>query len=269
MDAVSDVGAELRARGWRQGSVVSAAACESLGFERPDPASLAVVTSQDCDIVANLELESTIELIAASVSTTSNGGTLFGKNPRRLSLPLTNSSGFLTLDIRQRAFVSKAILCQFTPNPDARLCDRDVRTMARWLGKRYTRDAFPDAFNDRLEVVRKKLDKISKKEISKPVTSILVLMKTGNVELPDNESYLISLWFVFRDDHVNSDLLRSQAERFAQDFTDIINSCDGIIVDEDPEVRSLRDVTLEDIEVMKRLDLDYRSIAPRPGGELP
>jgi hypothetical protein len=264
-----DVGARLRASGWRQGSVVPAAACDQFDLDRPAEAKLAVVVSQDCDVVAGETVESNVELVAAIDTNAPDLGTLYGKHPRRLSLPLLNSARYIELGIRHRTFVPKAKLCEFNPDMTAQLSIADVRTMARWLGKRYTRDAFPDTFNRRLSSARDKLDKLSKSEHGKSVSTVLVSIEKGDVELKDDEPYRIALWFVYRGSQMHGDWRRAQAERFAGEFAAAVNSCGGIEVADDWDVRTLGQVTLEDLETLKRFDFDYRTVAPHPDGDGP
>jgi hypothetical protein len=151
---------------------------------------MAVVVSQDCDVVAPLEVEADIELIAAKDVAVPDPGTLHGKHPRKLTLPLVNSPRYLELSVRHRTFVPKARLLECKPDSDSRLSNNDVRTLARWLGKRYTRDAFPDTFNTRLSSARGKLERLSKSEAGKAVATILVSIEHGNVELPDTAKTL-------------------------------------------------------------------------------
>src|SRR5664280_2710217 len=110
MDSDSGVGARLRASGWRQGSIVSALVCNQLDLVRPEGATLAVVVSQDCDVVAREDVEPEIELVAATSVQEPDPGTLYGKHPRRLTLPLENSHRYLELSARHRTFVPKALL---------------------------------------------------------------------------------------------------------------------------------------------------------------
>ena len=55
---------------------------------------------------------------------------------------------------------------------------------------------------------------------------------------------------------------------YEQRLKDILQSCAGIRL-QGIEVRSEADISLDDLRLMKRLDLDYRSHAPKPGGALP
>src|SRR5664280_2120274 len=211
MDSDSGVGARLRASGWRQGSLVPASVCNHLDLARPEGAMLAVVVSQDCDVVAPVDVEADIELIAATDVEVPDPATLHGKLPRKLTLPLVNSPRYLELSVRHRTFVPKAQLLECTPDSDSRLSNDDVRTLARWLGKRYTRDAFPDTFNTRLSSARGKLERLSKSDLGKAVATILVSIEHGNVELPENEPYRIVLWFVLRSGNLNPVILTTHA----------------------------------------------------------
>jgi hypothetical protein len=139
--------------------------------------------------------------------------------------------------------------------------------LARWLGKRYTRDPFPDAFNARLRAAQKDLEKISKSAAGRHITTIFLMLDRKDDELEDGADYHVALWFACRHDVLDSDA-DVEANQFASAFSRALESCPGIVVD-DYEVRSHDDITLADLELMKRFDLDFRSEAPKPGGAAP
>lgn len=61
-----------------------------------------------------------------------------------------------------------------------------------------------------------------------------------------------------------------QASEFSNRLKAIIDDCDGVkLVGNGIVVRSEEDVTLDDMRYLRRLDRDYRSQAPKPGGDLP
>ncbi|HEU4583423.1 MAG TPA: hypothetical protein VFS67_34430 [Polyangiaceae bacterium] len=169
------------------------------------------------------------------------------------------------LDVRHRYPIGKHALAGHTPRADLILSENDVRVLARWLGKRYTRDAFPDAFNARLRPAQKELEKISKSAAGRHITTIFVMLDPKDDELEDGVDYHVVLWFACQRDVLDSDA-GVEANQFANAFSHALESCPGIVVEEDSEVRSHDDITLADLELMKRFDLDFRSEAPKPGG---
>jgi hypothetical protein len=137
----------LRTGNWRQGSILDARPiAEELAKVAAPLCEHAVVISQDCDLVADLTTEPAVEIVIAELAAQPDTALLYGKNPRRICLPLVSGSGYLILDVRHRYPIGKLALAGHTPRADLILSKKEVRALARWLGKRYTRDAFPDAF---------------------------------------------------------------------------------------------------------------------------
>jgi len=263
--ALDDAGSRLRALGWHQGALIPVSADTALANLLPSNVEYAVVASQDCDIVASVSNEAAVDLLPAVLSTDSSGELLYGKQPRRLCMALENGQ-FATVDIRQRVTVDKGVLVAIAPIADAPAKVPDRKMLAKWLGKRYSRHAFPDAFNTRLRAQKSKLDALSKRPQSRSITAILLQLDTED-ELGPDETYKVVLWFACRPANAENPEIRKHLEEYAAAFADVLKSCSGVQVDEF-EVRSHLDINLDDLELMKRFDFDFRSEAPSPGGDL-
>ncbi|HMA94404.1 MAG TPA: hypothetical protein VKP30_17050, partial [Polyangiaceae bacterium] len=223
----------------------------------------AVVASQDCDIVAPVSTEACVDLLPATITPDAAPDLRYGKNPRRLCMEMGNGQ-FIVVDIRARQTIQKAVVATITPNPHGCILS-DRKVLANWLGKRYSRPAFPDEFNARLEAHKKRMEKISKREDGKLVTAIFVMLSTES-ELPVGKDYETVVWLACQAKVAKDPKLRVSLEKYAQEFADAVNACDGIKVVEH-ELKSEFDISLEDLRKMKRFDFDYRSEAPKPGGE--
>ena len=263
--ALDDAGSRLRVLGWHQGALIRVGTDTELANLLPSGFDHAVAASQDCDIVAPVSVEATVDLLPAVLSTESSGELLYGKQPRRLCVALENGQ-FATVDIRQRTTVDKGVLVAISPVADAPAKLPDRKILAKWLGKRYSRHAFPDAFNERLRAQKSKLDALSKRSQSRSITAILLQLDSED-ELGPDETYKVVLWFACRPTNAEDPETRRQLEEYAAAFAKVLKSCGGVQVD-DFEVRSHLDINLDDLEVMKRFDFDYRSEAPSPGGNL-
>ena len=263
MPVDGDAGATLRRLGWHQGALIPVPADSRLADLLPPGTGHAVVASQDCDIVAPSSTESAVDLLPAVMGTNPESDLLYGKNPRRLCLALVNGR-FATTDIRSRVTVDKRLLDDIPPLSEGP-GPRERKLLAKWLAKRYVRPAFPDAFNGRLRMVRAKLEALSKKAEGKHVTAILMMLDTEE-ELADDVAYHVVVWLACRSNSVGEPKIRVGLERYAQAFAEVMASCGGINVAE-YEVKPHVDITLEDLDAMKRFDFDYRSEAPKPGGE--
>jgi hypothetical protein len=258
----------LRTGNWRQGSFLDASAIAGeLAKVGASACDLAAVISQDCDVVAGSAIEPAVEIIVAELVAQPDTALLYGKNPRRLCLPLSSGTGYVVFDVRRRYPVAKQALADHAPRTDLTLSEKDVRALARWLGKRYTRDAFPDAFNARLRPAQKELERVSKSCAGRHVTTVFLMLDPKDDELEDGTDYHVVLWFACRQDVLDS-AAGVEANQFASAFSRALESCPGIVVD-DWEVRSHDNITLADLELMKRFDVDFRSEAPKPGGSAP
>lgn len=261
-----DAGTQLRAAGWRQGSVVQGEILSTLGFSECD---LAVVVSQDCDVVQSVDVEPDVELILGRRRDAPRPDCRFGRNPRELDLEIVGRTGAVTFRIRERVMASKEHLAAHRPAPVA-LVPRDMALLAKWIARRYTRPAWPDAFNERLRAVDDRLERLFKSGAGVPITSILLRLEPEDDELAEGEPYRLAAWLTVSADSLMNDAASKCAYEFERRFKEILGSCDGIVLEEEgTEVRSEDDVTMADLRELRRFDRDYRSAAPKPGGQLP
>lgn len=258
-----DISTHLRAAGWAQGSVLDRDSLAALGYTSHD---LAIVLSQDCDVVQSVDVEPMVELILGRRRNVPRPDCQFGRNPREIDLPLMNTDGGVSMRICDRVFVSKDDLSAYRPSTTT-LDPTDITLLATWIAKRYTRPAWPDAFNDRLRSVDNRLERLFKTETSRPITAILLMLDRPGEELSEGEDYDIAVWLTVSVESRMDGVASGQAASFEQRFIDIMKSCKGIKLRE-IEIRSEADVSLDDLRHFRRFDRDYRSIAPKPGGQL-
>lgn len=122
--------------------------------------------------------------------------------------------------------------------------------------------------NERLRPVQRQLEKISKSASGAHITTIFIMLNREVEELDGAVDYHAVLWFACRHDVFESIDAAAAANTFANAFCAALKGSAGVVVD-DWEVRSHEDITLADLELMKRLDFDFRSEAPKPGGAAP
>jgi len=216
----------------------------------------AVVISQDCDIATLPDKEPDAECVLAKQVTTINPAFLAGKNPRVLHIQLIDES-FLELDLRHRRNVAKQRLLEAQPSALA-LKTADTRLLSRWLGKRYSRPAFPDAFNRRLDQQQERLSKLSKQHAARDISALLVSLDNNTEELPAEVPYRLILWVACPVEAYDDAKRLAAVEALAAKFEEAIGKCVGIDVSE-CAVRSHADISLADIESFAKLDFDYRS----------
>ncbi|MDQ2644658.1 MAG: hypothetical protein M3020_12630, partial [Myxococcota bacterium] len=224
-----DAGSRLRALGWHQGALIPIARGTGLPEILVEAFEHAIVASQDCDIVANVKTEAAVDLLPAVVSSESSADQLYGKNPRKLCLALGNGQ-FATVDVRRRVTVEKSLVSAIEPVTSASLSVSERKVLAKWLGKRYTRPAFPDAFNERLRPNTSKLDRLLKRAEGRQVTAILLQLNT-EVELEQAQTYSAIVWFACRPAVAEDSEIRLQLEEYAAAFAQVLEACEGVHVE--------------------------------------
>jgi hypothetical protein len=240
-------------KAWRQGHI---AQTDQLHL-CDDIYSHAVLISQDCDIVAVPDVEPAAEYVLAKIVTTADPSLAAGKNPRRLQLQLLDGS-YLELDLRRRGSVSKDQLLEAQPSAIT-FKKSDLNVLARWLGKRYSRASFPDEFNRRIEKQANRLSRLSKKEAAIDISAVFVSLDPPLEDLRPEVLYQVILWIACPVEVYENATKLVEVEALATSFADAFRACDGISLLE-VEVRSHADITLADLETLKKMDFDYRSL---------
>lgn len=147
---------------WRQGHVLPPEALHAFGLipADTDPATVvAVVISHDCDLANDdMESEPHAEIIVGCFIETVNGNNTHAKVPRKLHLSFSSPEGPRAVELlaTQKALYPKDLLASFEPMPWS-LAEAEASVLQRWLGARYRRSAFPDAFEGILKHKKNKL----------------------------------------------------------------------------------------------------------------
>ena len=160
MPPVSGSVRALRESGWRQGRfarhcdhrTLLDGSADRVPVSVPTPFRLVMVT-QDCDLVREPDIEPWVELILCREVAKVEPLYLNGRNPRLLHLqPICSQepAPWLEISIHDRFRIAKEKLTGLSADETVRLEADAVRLLSRWIAKRYTRPAFPDAFNRRL-----------------------------------------------------------------------------------------------------------------------
>lgn len=262
---------------WRQGTVVPANGVERLVEADQLPAvwlqaELVLVVSHSCDLAAaDFASEPYAEVIPAWRLEEIDGNRTHGKSPREYHLTVERGGGSVAVAIHahERRFVDRQLLLSMEPG---RPLDREsVRGLARWLGKRYWREAFPDAFNARLQPASEKIRRAMKRGGGPTLSGIYVQLSTLS-ELEEGQSYAVGILGAMREsDYEHSDC-RDACQKTLDRLSELFDSMEGIEVTE-YELVSEADVSLDDLRYYQRWDsaddLSLRSaesiIAPDPG----
>ena len=253
---------------WRQGSVLPTEFAQRVALSRfPDWGAddRAIVISQDCDIVhGSYEVEPFVELIRAKVSSVENAMTRHGRNPRRLQLE-AGADRFLDLSVHDRWSIARSELEAHAPESGLSVDGESLHILVEWIAKRYTRPAFPDAFNERRNASTKKIEKALKKD-GKLITGLFLAI-SPNAECPPQESYKIALRVTATKETLATKSVELELARTTKQIADALDACDGVEV-VDHALVSEAAFTLDDLQYFQRWDWDYRSHSGEPGGDI-
>lgn len=119
-----------------------------------DPANTcAVVVSHDCDLANdNLTVEPAAEVVVGRLVAAPNGNFTWGKAPRTLHLPAIRDGQQVTIELvaTSKQLLPKSILAAYEPDRSFQLDGPALGVLRSWMGARYNRASFPDAFVHRM-----------------------------------------------------------------------------------------------------------------------
>ena len=147
---------------FRQGQVLSCQLVKQLIKEYPPRENsenpCAVVASHDCDLAAEPSKEPNTEIIIGPYVDQLDGCFSQGKNARRLHIAYQNKASrnqteFIELKAANKCFIPKNCMekKRNAIKQNLYLESNEVRILQRWLSARYSRAAYPEFFNQRLQ----------------------------------------------------------------------------------------------------------------------
>ncbi len=262
----------LRSAGWQQGSVLLEEDVEGLLLPPAhptlpcQPGDWFVVISHTCDVLQrDLKKEPEVEILRLTCNRPSDATTAAlqgAQHPLYIQLERTLQGVKLYGCIHERARVPRERLENRKPDGTRMLSMEDTRVLAKWIGHRYIRAAYPDAFNDRLRPMLSQLKQFWKSN-SKKLRAVYCVFAYGEgVELPADEPYDVEFLLVH-----SSALLTSDAQRVVAAFEALWTSCWYVSIT--ATSRLDRDFTLRDMDRYTRWDLDHLSFADPQDGSRP
>lgn len=260
---------EIRLRGWRQCSIAADPLRERLLQDEllrdATADDLLIVATQDCDLVCHsFETEPYVEIVIGRHVESLDGNCRFGKNPRRLQFELSGTSDTYEVQAISRISIPRDLLAEYAPDPERNLDSVTSRTIPEWLGKRYTRAALPDTFNERSRSAQAKIrDRL--KSDGELVEAIFVTV-VPNAELPSNEPYSLVVRVVAREETLLDETFEARLVKLSARMTDLFRKCEGITLI-DCAVVSDEEFTFADMSRSVEWDVyDDLSNRPEAGG---
>ena len=242
------LGDQLDERGWQAGAVVSPTMLPQIAIHltRPgQPAAIVqaddwlVVVSQTCDVVqSKLDNEPLIEVLHCQPVANLRGEYQGRKSTRRLDFrpnkPLHATVILSAHAIADRYVVPRDLFGGHGPDDARQLSTNAIVNLQQWYALRYSRPAWPDRFNERIDKKAKKRLVDAIKMLSVDEVEVRVCIAEGHEELPANSPYHLAVFYVVDQAIWDGDLeARTQAYKSFSEFVSVLNGCEGIEVSQD------------------------------------
>lgn len=241
-------GDQLDEKGWQAGSVIPQAMLPQLvphitRHNRPAPEVAPdhwlVVVSQTCDVVqAKPENEPFVEVLHCIPVEQLRAEFQGRKSTRRLDFrPNKESQAGVVLSahaVADRYVIPRELFLDHEPDLSRHLSQSAVNNLQQWYALRYTRPAWPNAFNDRFDKKAKKKLVEALKLLSTDDVEVRVAIAERDAELNDDESYHVAVFFIV--DQVVWDgnpAVRGEAYSAFAAFVSEVAKCKGIEVDDE------------------------------------
>jgi hypothetical protein len=214
------------------------------------------IISQDCDIVAFKGKEPYVDIVAGERIERAASEYQNTRNPR--CLHLLTKIGVISFSIHDKFRIPKGSLAGVIKDEAMQLPPDQRDILKRWVGRRYLRAAFPDAFNKRLTAGT--LKELEKTPVADDISVILVW--TTDEELPEGTDYHAKLIIGIIDG-----LSEDRKEEIEKAFETALSPA-GIVID-DIRLSDEDDITYRNLRTYKRLEKDYRSLPEAGTAALP
>lgn len=253
----------IKQRGWRQGSVLPRDLVVELVTDEllPDCDGNAVwmVLSHSCDLTHHrLDREQWIEviLLRAIEPRDVDGSYVATKNPRVLHLRDDAGKQAFEITISDRRMLPREKLVGHEPGESV-VWPRAIREIAYWVARRYTREAFPDRFNDLCQKAFQRAR--SKLKSARIHLDGIYIQGDVSENVPEDQSYSFTLWGVVPMESYGAQDLRRKAQEAMNQLEVCLNNQKGLDV-RGSILRSTSEVSLHDLGLLRRLDFDDLSV---------
>jgi hypothetical protein len=261
-----DMQEQIDSLGWRQGAIVPASA-EIVGSIRmvpfaqfdtlPDPPYWLVLVSQDCDIVCeSIEVEPAVEVLVALPIARELERHRQVRHPRELHLTLEGDHGAqqpVSLQVRNRGLLERRLLLTHRPFTELRVASHSVDQISTFIGGRYTRVAYPAAFEDRMRRAKRALIGVFER-YSTELQDIFLVVRPFE-EVGDDVAYDLTVYAVVRDRVADGPPNRYNTlkQELAAAIRRPLRQCNGINL-EKVNVSGRDEITLREFGRMMPLD---------------
>jgi len=198
-----------------------------------------IVISQTCDVVqANHPNEPFVEVLHCRRIQELRGEYQGRRSTRRLDFrPNKTSHGDVVLSahaVADRYVIPREILRDANPDPARSLSDIAVSNLQQWYALRYTRPAWPDAFNERFDNKAKKRLSNAVKLLPIDEVEVRVAIAEKDLELDAETPYHLAVFFVVDQTAWNDDPgIREKVYASFSEFMATADACRGVVVNQE------------------------------------
>jgi hypothetical protein len=248
--------------GWKQGILLASNDVrlkDSAHYEVPDDA-LFLIVSQTCDLIqGSFASEPYFECLCLhTLNREPNGAYLGGKNSRKIEFSLDPEADgnihWFALPY-ERHLVKRELLLDLRPESSIEN-EQTLKMILRWLSRRYTRTAFPDAFVSRID---KRKGAIGKKffRLNAHISNVFVRVNPFE-ELDNANEYGMEIMLVMDAEKFDDTKTYRLCNTIKNELEYQLGECDGIKVD-DISIESTAFVTIEELKDFREWDYSHLS----------
>jgi hypothetical protein len=198
-----------------------------------------VVVSQTCDVVqAKLDSEPFVEVLHCRPEPKLRPEFQGRKSTRRLDFrPNKEGHAGTVLSahaIADRYVIPRELFVGHAPDPGRQLSGTAVTNLQQWYALRYSRPAWPDAFNARFDNKAKKRLADALRILTIDDVEVRVAIAENGRELEADQPYHVAVFFVVDQtvwDYAPD--IREQAHKAFAEFVSTLAGCAGLAVDEE------------------------------------
>lgn len=208
MDQFTDVRVERVAAGWKRGAFISLSDHPEFRGELPNKlvAFLEGKTNPrivpvlyDCALIEeSFEKEPWAQVVICWEVSERSGNYANAKNPRCLHTQALVGDQSIILEISAISFaqVDREALLRCAPDQSVKWVEGKLEQLLDWISERYRQPTFPDAFNNRLRPIQKRLETQWKSELFRDYCAGIYFRLDKTIELADDEIYNLDVIIV-------------------------------------------------------------------------
>ncbi|MBL7007283.1 MAG: hypothetical protein ISR78_09400 [Spirochaetia bacterium] len=253
---------KIQKNNWKQGVIVENPLKERLisdsqFYDRLKDSDGLVLYTQDCDLInLSLDKEPFVEFFCVKKVESINNNFSFGKNPRKIHVKVGDDIIY-EFDINKRLVVDRSVLTDISLDVgNQRIPKNEMDVVLEWFSKKYSRPAFPDAFNDIIRDIPKIDRKLTKLNSEYPSIKRLFFSIEPDREIADTDNYHLTIRILLAGLSFESDV--ENIDEIVLKFEELFKT-ERIIIDE--IVCSYEDqMTIYELGIYSHWDKDYTTV---------